>query len=220
MIWTPVRRFCRRAFLAALGIALLNGSVALPGEMRAPGSFARQTAAYDPPRVSLVDSSGRTVPLADLLGGNRPVVLEFFYTTCTTICGLQSSSLSNARAALGDNCTLISISIDPEFDTAAKLRAYARIYQIKSNWHLLTGRRADIQAVLTAFDARPYGDNKMLHKPYVFIHTAPDRQWIRLEGLLSGPEIVGEYREALRHPPPVAAANNGIVASLLRWAGK
>lgn len=207
----------RRSLLAVVA-ALCPAAVLSPVAARADSaSVGRSTVAYQVPPVTLIDAAGKPVALQTLMGGKRPVILEFFYTSCTTICGLQSSALANAQSVLDNDCTMVSISIDPEFDTPARLRDYATSFAAKPNWHLLTGRRQDIRRVLTAFDARPLGDNKMFHQPYVFIRVAPDRLWLRLEGLMDGAQLVREFREATAHPPPRLGVRTAGLLSSLHW---
>ncbi len=84
--------------------------------------------AYSLPDVTLVRDDDRAVSLKDALNDGRPVVLTFIYTTCTSICPVISQTLSQLQAKLGpdrDKVHLVSISIDPENDTPARLRAYA-----------------------------------------------------------------------------------------------
>ena len=157
---------------------------------------------YVTPSVTLQRSDGHAVPLASLLDGSHPVVLEFFYTSCSTICGLQASALALARKKLDSSTLFVSITLDPEYDTPARLAAYGSNFPVGPRWYLLTGRRADIQQVLTAFDARPFADNKMLHRPLVFIRPARGHQWVRIEGLTNSDQIAREVRDAVAHPPP------------------
>ncbi len=197
---------------AALACATLAAGPATAG-----GPIGRHIAAYDPPDVTLLDTAGKAVSLSALLKDRHAVILEFFYTSCTTICGLQASALANAQEALGPDTNLVSITIDPEFDTPAHLRDYAKPFHPKPNWRMLTGGRGDIQRILTAFDARPYGDNKMFHKPYVYIRCAPDQQWLRLEGMFDGQQIVAELQQAWRHPPPPTLFGGALLKAATQW---
>lgn len=196
----------RTALTLALGF---SASLLTDRPARAHGSghtsgIARSVADYNPPSVTLIDAVGEQVRLDGLLAESKPVILEFFFTTCTTICGLQASVLSDAQKALGavGDCTMLSVSIDPEYDTPARLREFAASFEAQPNWRLLTGRQQDILRVLVAFNARYPGDNKMLHQPFTFIRAAPDRQWLRLEGLLTSDELIAEYKQALAEPTP------------------
>ena len=180
--------------------------------------IVRTIADYDIPTVTLTDAAGKPVRLDLLLAEPKPAIVEFFFTSCTTICGLQASAVSNAQAALAavGDCTIVSISIDPEFDTPARLSDYAKSFDARPNWLLLTGRQTDVVRVLTAFNARNASDNKMLHQPYTFIRTAPGLQWLRLQGLFESDELVTEFKEALAHPTPPAGTAGGAPRAVWR----
>jgi protein SCO1/2 len=87
---------------------------------------------------------------------------------------------------------LISISIDPEHDTPARLSAYASSYGASSDWTMLTGSLADSIAVQRAFDV--YRGDKMNHLPTTFLLAGADQPWVRLDGLVSANDLVAEYR--------------------------
>ena len=74
------------------------------------------------------------------------------------------------------------------------LQAYLQRYQAKSGWEFLTGTRADIDAVMRAFDA--YVPNKMSHRPIVFIRTPADGSWVRLYGFASSADLMAELERA------------------------
>src|SRR5258707_632834 len=91
-----------------------------------PGGFLVE---YPVAKIQLVRDNGRSVLLPKELDDGRPVVMNFIYTTCETTCPLSSATFTQFQARLGANRSrvhLVSISIDPEQDTPARLRAYAR----------------------------------------------------------------------------------------------
>lgn len=151
-----------------------------------------------PPDVTLTDSKGRSVRLSALLQRPRPVLVEFIFTTCTTICPLLSATFSQAQkdvARISPDYLMISISIDPEYDTPTRLDEYARRYHPADNWLFLTGRKQDIFQVLKSFDALFQSDNKMYHRPYMFLRARSGDTWRRLEGFPRSSDLVHEYQE-------------------------
>ena len=67
----------------------------------------------------------------EAIGSDKPVLVNFIFTTCTTICPVMSAGMSQFLANLGaeqDRVRVVTISIDPETDTADVLRAYAARY--------------------------------------------------------------------------------------------
>lgn len=84
---------------------------------------------YTLPLVRLVNQDGIEMDLSAFLASNKFVVVDFIFTTCTTICPVLSAGLVNFHKTLGeeaDNVKFISISIDPEHDKPDVLKAYSR----------------------------------------------------------------------------------------------
>jgi cytochrome oxidase Cu insertion factor (SCO1/SenC/PrrC family) len=176
--------------VAAILLALACGLVVVPGA-GSQERLRREGADYAVPDVTLVDQDGAAFRLAVELGRPGPVVLQFIFTTCATVCPALSGTLAAAQDRL-PGVHLLSISIDPEEDTPARLAEYARRFGAGPRWRLLTGRLEDVVAVERAFDA--YRGNKMRHEPLTFARAAPGRPWVRLEGLLTGGELAAEVR--------------------------
>lgn len=74
-------------------------------------------------------------------------VLEFFFSTCPTICPkMNQSMLQIEKTFFGNpNFGIVSISINPEHDTPAVLKEHAKLLGVKSsNWNFLTGDKTYI----------------------------------------------------------------------------
>ncbi len=158
----------------------------------------RRMADYTVPPVKLVREDGKTVSLPDELNDGRPVVLSFIYTTCTTICPVVSQTLSQLQRKLGadrDRVHLVSISIDPEEDTPARLVAYARKYAAGPGWQHYTGTMTASVATQRAFDV--YRGDKMNHAPATFLRAAPEKPWVRIDGFATADDLLGEIRNML-----------------------
>jgi protein SCO1/2 len=209
--------------MIATGVAL--GTLALQGALAAEavGQQANQSAAgnaapdsalevsrseshYAMPPIKLVRDDGKDVMLADELNDGRPVVLNFIYTTCPGICPLASHLFSELQHDLGaerDRVHLVSISIDPEEDTPARLRAYAKKYSAGPSWQHYTGTVAASLAVQHAFDV--YRGDKMGHTPVTLLRTAPGAPWVRFDGFATADvllkELHGHPQVAVASPP-------------------
>jgi len=71
-------------------------------------------------------------------------VLEFFFTTCPSICPkMNMSMLEIEKTFFGNpNFGIVSITIDPKHDTPEVLKDHAKLLGVKSsNWNFLTGDR-------------------------------------------------------------------------------
>lgn len=159
--------------------------------------YKRSVEQYTIPDTVLVDQDGRKVRLRSLLNSEYPVVVDFIYGTCTTICPVLSAGYVNLQRKLGDDnqkVRLLSITIDPENDSPKVMKEYLKRYHAKPGWDFLTGSRADIDAVMKAFNA--YIPDKMSHYPLNLIRLPKEGRWVRLFGLMSTKEFVNEYQSA------------------------
>ncbi len=74
-------------------------------------------------------------------------VVEFFFSTCPTICPkMNESMLLIEKKFFGNpNFGIVSITIDPEHDTEKVLKEHSNLLGVKSsNWNFLTGDKAYI----------------------------------------------------------------------------
>lgn len=97
------------------------------------------------PRFSLIERSGRSISASDLLG--KAWIVDFIYTRCTDTCPLQSAHMARLQADLSGHADvrLVSITIDPEYDSPGVLSRYAaRFHADRDRWLFLTGSRATI----------------------------------------------------------------------------
>lgn len=161
-----------------------------------PQGYRRTEERYTVPDVTLINQDARKVRLTELLAADKPVMVDFVYCTCTTICPLLSAGFSSFQRRLGDrvrDVQLVSFTIDPENDNPENLRDYLERYSRQPGWDYLTGSRADINRVMHAFDA--YVPNKMSHYPLTLLRAAGSDRWVRIYGLVSGSELMAEYRQ-------------------------
>jgi len=181
--------------LAGISACLGASDALMPGhEMGASTLTAWQN--YALPDISLLRESGQSVALAPELNDGRPVVMNFIYTTCETSCPLSSATFSLFDQRLGgerDKVHLVSISIDPEQDTPARLRAYAKKFHAGPEWQFYTGTLAASVAAQKAFGA--YRGDKMSHSPLTLMRAAPGKAWLRIEGFVTPDQLLMHYHE-------------------------
>jgi protein SCO1/2 len=97
------------------------------------------------PDFQFVNQNGDSISNKDYLG--KVYVVEFFFTTCPSICPIMNENLVEVEKELGENKDfgIVSISIDPLHDTPEVLKEYAENYGIDNpNWNFLTGDKQDI----------------------------------------------------------------------------
>ena len=121
---TTCARTIRRA-LAAAGMAagaLLAPTPAWAHDAKAhadawpaAGDYQRSVRSYAIPDVVLTDADARPVRLRELLATNDPLMLNFIFTTCGTVCPVMVKVFADVPASLGAraaNLRLISISMN------------------------------------------------------------------------------------------------------------
>lgn len=163
--------------------------------IEAPPPVVRSIANYPVPDVALVRADGTRVRLAPELDDGRPVLLDFIYTTCTTICPVLSQTFAEVQKRLGADAgkvKMVSISIDPEEDTPARLTDYSKRLHAGAQWQFYTGTVQASLAAQRAFDA--YRGDKMSHTPVTFFRSAPGQPWVRLDGFATPDALVNELR--------------------------
>lgn len=91
------------------------------------------------PNFCLTDQHNQSICNKDFKG--KIWVVDFFFTSCPTICPVMAANMVAVQNAFPDNSIgIASFSIDPEEDTPEKLQEYAKEKGITSpHWHLLTG---------------------------------------------------------------------------------
>ena len=160
--------------------------------------FSRSIANYHVPSVALLNMRGKTVELGELLDHEGPVLLQFAFTSCATICPVLSSTTAQLQKNLDDDAKrlrIITISIDPQHDTAAVLKQYARSLGAGKLWHFLTGDAGNIATVRKAFNA--YTPNKSRHEALTFLRAIRKQPWVRITGLISAAALTEEVRKML-----------------------
>jgi protein SCO1 len=133
----------------ALGLGLLFGVPIVRSVRRQIGAAPAVLATL--PAFSLTDQAGRTFGTRELTG--KVWVADFVFTACQQACPLLSQrmqELGRRTRHLGPDFHLVSISVDPENDTPARLAEYGARYGANPlSWSFLTGPVEAIQNTVT-----------------------------------------------------------------------
>lgn len=194
-------RFMLMLFALALGTTAGAADEADPHTQHRHMAEQKQTAkrsdvTIDLPKLKQLRDDGKTVQFAEEIDDGRPVLVNFIYTTCTGICPISSGLFAQFQNKLGadrDKVHLVSVSIDPEEDTPARLRDYAKRYKAGPTWNHYTGTAEASIAIQAAFNV--YRGNKMSHDPVTFVRAAPGKPWRRIDGFPSASELLHDYQE-------------------------
>ena len=154
-------------------------------------TFKRSNQNYNLPNLTLVDKKGEKITVNELFDKDKIIMVNFIFTTCNTICPIMSGTFAQVDKELDklDNkLELISISIDPEFDTPRELRRYSKVLNASENWKFITGSRDTIIQLQTALGI--YRGSKMNHEPITLIRKANSDEWIRIDGFASAKALI------------------------------
>jgi protein SCO1/2 len=113
------------------------------------------------PKFDLTDQNGQRISNATYTG--KVFVVEFFFSTCPSICPIMNRNMIDIQNVFfgNPNFGIASITIDPEHDTAAVLKAHATHLGVKSsNWHLMTGDKDYIYSIANKGFNLYVGENK------------------------------------------------------------
>jgi cytochrome oxidase Cu insertion factor (SCO1/SenC/PrrC family) len=162
------------------------------------------TTAAEPPTTEvrlvdaeLLDTEGKPLRFRSEALGDTLVVLDFVYTTCTTVCPVLSAVFARVQGRLGDRLgtevQLVSLTVDPTRDTPARLKAYSTQLGAKAGWRWLTGRQDSVRQVLVGLGA--YKADFANHSPMVLVGDPRTGTWARLNGFPTEEQILAKVDE-------------------------
>lgn len=191
------------AWLACLLLTVADGHAQAP-----PGRSAR---AYEP-SVRLLTQDGKAVRFYEDLIKGRIALVNTMFTSCQSICPPMTANLAKVQRGLaqylGKQVIMVSISVDPEVDTPAVLKRYAERFGIGPGWLFLTGKRADVDAVLAKIgDGDP---DKNRHSGMLLLGDDAARTWRKVFAMSDPDQIIAAIEKLLAQraaaSPPVAPA--------------
>ena len=100
------------------------------------------------PAFKLTNQDNKSISDKDYLG--KVYVVEFFFSTCPTICPKMNQSMLQLQEEFygNPNFGIASITIDPAKDTPQVLKEHANLLGVKHyNWHFLTGDKEYIYSL-------------------------------------------------------------------------
>lgn len=95
-------------------------------------------------------------PVNEMLFENKVSVVDFFFTSCPTICPKMKQQMRRVHEHFTDEprVQLFSFTIDPRRDSTAKLKSFHDKLQLKNNrWQFITGEKNTLLMVSRAFMA-------------------------------------------------------------------
>lgn len=174
---------------AALVVSLAAAAVLIALSFhRNPAPDARRWGANYFPNVELTTHEGKTVRFYEDLLKGKSVAIHAMFTSCPDVCPLETANLVQVKKALGErvgkDIFFYSISIEPERDTPAVLRAHAEKFGAGGpGWLFLTGKPEDVKLVTEKVglirDRQDPTSRDAHHAAALLIGDEPTSQWTR-----------------------------------------
>ena len=194
----------RRQALAGVGLAIGAGLLWMrptPGTKQTPAGSAGL------PDTPLLTHDGERVRFYHDLVRGRTVAINMMYTRCVDRCPMATHHLARVHQLLGARAGrdvfMYSISLKPEEDSPAALRAFMRDHGVVEPWTFLTGAPADILALRYALGFRDIDAavdaDLASHTGMVRIGSEPRDRWTSAASL-SAPE---QIFATINHVDPV-----------------
>lgn len=143
--------------------------------------------------VELINQDGEKIRFYSDVLKNKVVVINTFFTTCTSICPPLNRNFQKIQDAFGErvgkDVFLISISVDPETDTPTRLKEYARRFHARPGWMFLTGKKENVDWAL--YKLGQYVQTKDDHTSILIIGNEPKGLWKKAMGLAKAEELIG-----------------------------
>lgn len=144
------------------------------------------------PDIEVLDQNGRKLHFYTDLVKGQTVVINFIFTTCTTICPPLGATFARVQKELGDkvgrDVRFISISVDPATDTPERLKAWGAKFHAGDGWTFVTGNKPQVDELLRVLGAS--SARREDHSPTVLIGNDAHGAWTRTYGLAHTSQLV------------------------------
>jgi protein SCO1/2 len=142
--------------------------------------------------VELLTQDGKSVRFySDVLKG-KTVVVNAFFTTCTSVCPPMNRNMEKIQEAFGDrvgkDVFLVSVTVDPATDTPARLKEYAAKFHARPGWTFLTGKKENVDWAL--YKLGQYVESKDEHKTIIIIGNEATGLWKKAFGMAKAEELI------------------------------
>ena len=150
--------------------------------------------------VELINQDGQKMRFYSDVLKNKVVVINTFFTTCTGVCPPINRTLERMQEALGDrlgkDAFLVSMSVDPEIDTPARLKEYSRRFHARPGWIFLTGKKENVDWAL--YKLGQYVETKDGHTNIIIIGNEPKGLWKKAFGLAKADELIKVVEDVIK----------------------
>jgi protein SCO1 len=157
------------AAAAAVAVGVARTSASSGAGVDYAGTALRGGHRYD---FALPDQNGRVVRMSELRG--KVVLLSFLFTHCEDECPIIAKTLAASLRSLGpdrDRVRVVAVSVDPDGDTPAAVRAYATSHRLGPQFHWLLGPQTALAPIWQNYNIQvePHSIDKIVHGAPVYL---------------------------------------------------
>lgn len=155
------------------------------------------------PNVLVDTHEGKKLRFYDDVVHGKIVVFNMMYSVCTGICPSNTANLLRVQEALGDrvgkDVFMVSMTLQPVFDTPDALRDYVKRYNIRAGWTFLTGKPDEMENIrrkLGFFNDDPAIDQKLSnHTGMLRVGNETLDRWFMMPALSQPQQIAHAIRQ-------------------------
>jgi protein SCO1/2 len=164
------------------------------------------------PDIEVVNQDGRHLRFNSQVVDGRIAIVTGFFTTCSSMCPITQEKLSQVAKLLGPRLgkevVIVSVSVDAENDTPARMKDWGEKFHIGPGWTLLSGKRAEVDTLLKSLGL--FVELQQRHQSALMIGST-DSGWVRISSWTSS-EKLARLAESMASAKPVATAGvNAVV---------
>ena len=151
--------------------------------------------------VELINQDGQKLRFYSDVLKDKVVIVNSFFTTCTSVCPPMNRNLEKIQEALGERlgkeAFLVSISVDPETDTPLRLKEYARRFHARPGWTFLTGKKENVDQAL--YKLGQYVEKKDSHSTIIIIGNESTGLWKKALGMAKPDELMKVVEDVIKN---------------------
>lgn len=151
----------------------------------------------------LINQDGQRMRFYTDLLKDKVVIINTFFTTCTSVCPPMTKSLQALQTWLGERLgkevNIISISVDSEVDTPPRLKDYAEKYKARPGWYFLSGKKQNVEGALRKIGM--FVEDKDDHSTIIIIGNLQTGLWKKAMGLAKADDLIKVVESVLEDKP-------------------
>lgn len=156
------------------------------------------------PDVEVVNQDGRHVRFNSEVVEGRIAIVTGFFTNCSSMCPITQEKLAQVAkllgARLGKDVVIVSVSVDPENDTPARMKDWTEKFHTGPGWTLLSGNRTDVDTLMKSLGL--FVELRQRHQSFLMIGSEATG-WVRISSWAPS-EKLARLTESMLSARPVA----------------